>query len=511
MPRLLLRGAKAPWIPVPAESVLTQNVIATNIGNLLFGQSVFRTLSVEGTEVVANSYSSSRPGIDGKYIQRINDGFDGFVVPLANAFRPSFRANLRRLTQVVSNLDMPVTVVGVGSQHPLNGEDEHDHELDDDVKHFMAAVLDRSASVGVRGEDTAAYLKRLGFGDEHVDIIGCPSIFMHGPGPTVRPLSSNFTVDSSLAMSASPGTGQVMTPILLDHAQRFSRFRYIPQNSSDLNTMVWGEPDPQPNDISDLASIDSPLHTNDQIRFPLDPNTWVDYLRDFDFVLGTRIHGTVAGILAGTPTLLIAHDSRTRELADYHQIPYIPFDQVSESTRAEDLYELADYTKFHERQAETFNRFTSFLEKNNLPHIYQPEHQINDFDEKLNAADLPPMVHPILAESDAGRRAVVSRLWWLRQGKKVDNQRLQYAFKPEVVHTKKPVVTPKSVDNRLTKEVAGLKSQLSKTQTQLDKSQKQLAETRKLVDAQAKVIKRLDVPMSKRAKRYAKRIIGRSQ
>src|SRR5699024_8322577 len=117
------------------------------------------------------------------------------------------------------------------------------------------------------------------------------------------------------------------------------------------------------------------------------------------------------------------------------------------------------------------------------------------------------MVHPILAESDAGRRAVVSRLWWLRQGKKVDNHRLHYAFKPEVVHTKKPEITPKSVDKRLTKEVAGLKEQLAKSQKQLDKSQKQLEETRKLVDAQTKVIKRLDVPMSKRAKRYVRRII----
>lgn len=504
MPRLLLRGAKSPWNPVLAESVLTQNVIATNIGNLLFGQSVFRTLSTEGTEIVANSYSSGRPGIDDKYIQRINDEFDGFVVPLANAFRPAFRANLRRLTQVISNLDIPVTVIGVGSQHPLTGEDEPNQDLDDDVQHFMSAVLDRSSSVGVRGEDTAAYLKRLGYGDEHVDVIGCPSIFMHGPHPTVRPIVSKLTEDSALAMSASPGTGKRMTPILHDHAQRFSRFRYIPQNSFDLNTMVWGEPNPRPNDISGLSSIDSPLHTNDQIRFPLDPDTWVEYLRDFDFVLGTRIHGTVAGILAGTPTLLLAHDSRTRELADYHQIPYVPFDQVSESTRAEDLYERADYTKFHERQVETFSRFTSFLDKNNLPHIYQPGQQINDFDEKLQSAALPPMVHPILAESDAGRRAVVSRLWWLRQGKKVDTQRLHYAFKPEVVHTKKSEITPKSVDKRLTREVGDLKEQLAK-------SQKQLEETRKLVDAQTKVIKRLDVPMSKRAKRYAKRIINRAK
>lgn len=511
MPRLLVRAAKSPWTSVLAESVLTQNVIATNIGNLLFGQSVFRALSVEGTEVIANSYNAGRPGIDDRYIQRINDEFDGFVVPLANAFRPSFRRNLSNLTRVVENLNIPVTVVGVGSQHPLSGEGSIDSELDEDVKRFMAAVLDRSATVGVRGQETASYLRRLGFGDEHVEVIGCPSLFMHGPSPVVRSLANQFSEHGSLAMSASPQTGKVMVPIINDHAKRFERFRYIPQNSWDLNTLVWSEANPNPDSISELVATDSLLHRNDQIRFPLDPNTWVDYLRDFDFVVGTRIHGSVAGILAGAPTLLLAHDSRTRELADYHQIPYLPFDKVTEHTRVEDLYELADYTRFHSELPEIFNRFTSFLDKNNLPNIYQQSQKINDFDEKLNATDLPPMVHPVLAETQAGRQAIASRLRWLRQGKKVDNSRLRYAFKPDLPHTKKPQPTPKSVDARITKEVSALKDQLSKSQKQLELTHKRLDETRKLVDSQAKVIKRLDVPMAKRAKRYAKRLVTRSK
>lgn len=529
MSRLLLRGAKSPWVPVTAESVLTQNVLATNIGNLLFGQSVFRALSVEGTEIVTNSYNSERDGIDDKYIQRINDEFDSFVVPLANFFRPSARHNMGNFTRVIEGLNIPVTVVGVGSQHPLNDEGEHDPLLDEAAKRFMSAVLDRSASVGVRGEETAAYLKRIGFGDEHIDIIGCPSIFMHGPNPEVRPLGARLAEAGSLAMSGSPETA-VMAPMIMNHAKRFGRFRYIPQNSWDLDTIAWGEPRSQPDGVSPLVNPDNPLHLNDQIRFPLDPNTWVDYLRDFDFVLGSRVHGSIAGILAGAPTLLLAHDSRTRELANYHQIPYLPIDQVTENTRAEDLYQYADYTKFHSRLGETFDKFTSFLEKNNLSHIHQPEQKINDYDEKLNAADLPPMVHPILAETEAGRREVASRLRWLRQGKKVDSGRLQYAFRPDLPHTKLPEITAKSVGQRLTNEVSTLshrqtetskqlaatrkqqsknRKQLEETRRQLEDSQKQLASTRKLVEAQAKVIKRLDVPMSRRAKRYIKRVINK--
>lgn len=488
MPRVLVRAAKSPWVPVVTESVLTQNVLATNVGNLLFGQSVFRALSVQGTEVVANSYNAGRDGIDDAYIERINNEFDAFVVPLANAFRPSFRKNLANLTKVIEGLDIPVTVVGVGSQHPISGGDAPNDDLDADVKRFMTAVLERSSSVGVRGEETAAYLQRLGFGSDVVDIIGCPSIYMHGPTPTVRQLAPQLNSDDSLAMSSSPATG-VMIPVIRSHAERFKRFRYIPQNSDDLNTMVWAEANRSPNTITELISTDSPLHLNDQIRFPLDPNTWVDYLRDFDFVLGTRIHGSVAGILSGTPTLLIAHDSRTRELAEYHGIPHLSIDKITESTRAEDLYELADYSQFNAKRETNFVRFTQFLSKNDLDHIYQADTTANDFDQRLGEADLPPMVHPILAESSAGRREVVSRVRWLRQGKKVDNRRLRYAFKPDLPHTKKPEVTLKSVSQ----EVKAVKAELAKTQKQLEE--------------QAKLLKRSDVPVSRRAKRFVRRVL----
>ena len=36
------------------------------------------------------------------------------------------------------------------------------------TKRFVAAVLDHSPSIGVRGEFTRDYLRGLGFGDEHV-------------------------------------------------------------------------------------------------------------------------------------------------------------------------------------------------------------------------------------------------------------------------------------------------------------------------------------------------------
>ena len=48
------------------------------------------------------------------------------------------------------------------------------------VQRFVRAVLDHSATIGVRGEFTREYLATLGFGDEHVDVVGCTSLYRDG-------------------------------------------------------------------------------------------------------------------------------------------------------------------------------------------------------------------------------------------------------------------------------------------------------------------------------------------
>lgn len=44
---------------------------------------------------------------------------------------------------------------------------------------------------------------------------------------------------------------------------------------------------------------------------------------DYDFIIGTRIHGCIMGLICNKPSLLIAIDSRTLELAEELNIPYI--------------------------------------------------------------------------------------------------------------------------------------------------------------------------------------------
>lgn len=408
MTDILLRAPKKPWESVSAPDVLKSNLIANNVGNLLFGQSVYRMLSTRGTTVTPDRYASHRTRNASDYAAWINESFDHFVIPLANAFRPAFRPALRRLTKVIQHLSVPVTVIGVGSQHKLDGGTA-DEELGRDVQTFMSAVLDRSASVGVRGERTAAYLETLGFSDAEVDVIGCPSVFINGYPRFVEKTASSLSDHSKIAITVSPYVGK-LNGIVASHTKRYQNLMYIPQNLKDLNMMVWGENRANPKNRWNPTHVAHPLYTEDRMRFPLDPRTWVEYLTDFDFVFGSRIHGSIAGILAGVPTMLLAHDSRTLELAEYHAIPHLKATELTSKTDAKQLYEQTDYTEYNSRVPEIQRTLAEFLEKNGLCHVLNEADGATEFDENLSAADLPDMVTTLYATQREGRAAILDRV-----------------------------------------------------------------------------------------------------
>ena len=117
-----------------------------------------------------------------------------------------------------------------------------------------------------------------------------------------------------------------MGPISLYGAEHYPNLVYMAQNIQTLELMLHGTY-PMGKKGTMLrtgvpVSLKHPLIRQNRVRFFLDPKTWFAHLANYDFSFGTRIHGNIAALLAGTPALLLAHDSRTLELADYHEIPY---------------------------------------------------------------------------------------------------------------------------------------------------------------------------------------------
>jgi hypothetical protein len=489
MTRMLLRSGKDPFTPVVAESTLTQDVFNSNSGNYLFQHAIWKSLATPGTEIVSNGTLSERRSPEPGDAARINDQFDSFVIPLANAFRPDFAKRLEKLTELIKDLTVPVTVIGVGAQAGVAMSTEALSVVNDTVKAFVGAVLDRSASIGVRGEFTRKYLAELGFPESSIDIIGCPSLFLHGPDLSIEKRVPAIAADSRLALNLTPevpGIGAFATT----QAARHPNLTYIGQDAHDLRLLLWGVPFPHVDDDLTPTHMGHPLYQSDRYRLFLDTWTWYDFLATQDFAYGTRFHGNVAALLARTPAMLLAHDSRTLELATYHEMPHRIVSEFTEDIHAAELYDNVDLSAFNKAQPDRFERYVAFLQRNGLEHIWQDGNANPSFDAQVAAASFPPAVKTLVSGDGT---EIASRLQWLRDGIPFDGEQHKQAYKSPYAH-------PPRLD-------AGTRLRL----TEKTASEKLAAQKREIADLEARLLrleKRTLSGLITRAGRLAKRKLG---
>jgi Polysaccharide pyruvyl transferase len=405
MKHLLLRARKDAFDVVSPEDSLVRNTIADNSGNLIFSVAAQRLLATATADVTVDRFV-----IDPGDADRINERYDAYVIPLANAFRPSYEPTLHRLTALIRRLRIPVVVLGVGAQADVHYRTERLRPIEPAVRAFVGAALDHAPSIGVRGELTQSYLEGLGFRD--VEVIGCPSLFIDGrqlrvdkPGPVLAP-------DARVAINVSPYV-TAMGPIVRRHVERYPNLRYIPQDIDTLELLLWGGvgedvPASEPRPIHPAH----PLFRDDRARFFVDPWPWLAYLRTVDFSFGTRIHGNIAALMAGTPAVVLAHDSRTLELARYFAIPHRRIGELPADIDAADLYAEADYTAFNDGHAARFATFAAYLARHGLDHAFAAGETDPPFDTRAAATAYPPAV---TAASRRPPRGVAGRIRRIRR------------------------------------------------------------------------------------------------
>jgi len=457
LPRVLLRAGKDPFTVVSPESSLEDypaGVFGKNVGNLVFSDSMHRILSVPGAEVLPNTFLAEREGVTQPYLDNINDSFDHFVVPLANAFRVSFLPNLDLLTQTIKGLKIPTTVVGVGVSGGGGSLEKDVDEVSDDlkrgVKQFVNAVLDRSATIGVRGENTRRFLNRLGYGDDLVDVIGCPSLYRNGRDLRIEKRAAAITKDSHFSMNVSPYVGY-MGDSSIYHARKYRNMTYIPQDLETLRLLLWAR-NPQKWAAKMPTHVGHPLYEQDRMRFFVDSRTWIDHLATQDFSFGTRIHGNIAALVARTPAVVLVHDTRTQELAEFHEIPFRLVPDLPRNVDAADLYEEADYTAFNNGHNARFENFLSFLKRNGIENVFEEGKANPEYDEAIAALPLPGAVRRI----PAGQEQIAGRLQWMYSQLPPNKNRDAYRFRAPVPHVRpaappQPGILNKSVSRVLKK------------------------------------------------------------
>ena len=115
---------------------------------------------------------------------------------------------------------------------------------------------------------------------------------------------------------------------------------------------------------------------------------WIEHLARYDFVIGTRIHGTILGLQAGVPSVCIAHDSRTLELCQTMKIPYVLAADVPDGIAYDHLvsYFNFDPCEFDRNRRALCRTYVEFLKNNRLNPADWLVNIANGVDERADVA-----------------------------------------------------------------------------------------------------------------------------
>lgn len=414
MKNILFRSKTTPFDIYDPFTFIEYDKCSSNLGNLLYQHSVYKHLSTENQNIVINNNS-----VNTKKVDFINQNYDHFVIPLANAFRPSYAKSLDKLTNFLKGIKIPITVVGIGAQTDHTGNFDNLKSIDNNVREFLSVVLDKGESIGVRGQLTKQYIESLGFKDQ-ADVIGCPSLFTYPHNIFQMEKSKELSGSPKIALNLSATGSQAAFSENLSNFEktfsfnfnRYSDVCYIPQETRSLELLTYGVNRKKGIEHSMLEGpLVERMFNENKVKFFLNSYSWFDYLSQRDMTFGTRLHGCIASLIGGTPAMLFAHDSRTLEIAEHFALPHINLNLHDRIYDAYEIYDLINIEEMKNKYSYNLKNYANFLRKNGLDTIVDNSEKMGLFDQNITTEMKNLMIEPLLMNSNS----IGERLHWLKQ------------------------------------------------------------------------------------------------
>lgn len=325
-----------------------------NSGNALFSEALYRS--------IPNCRRAT---------YQLSDAEDPDVIVVAAANWLSEHADLSWLVKTLEATNLPVVVAGLGAQA---GIDHAIPLLKPATERFVRLVSERSTSISTRGAFTAEVLGR--YGVQNVVVTGCPSLLLAGEAAPNILKASEVEYDGCVIHATRHGTGRVTSAqaylyqqalkheldIILQSEAEVSELDgsaldlTITKNSDDL-PLIYG---------ADLADVRRYLARHAQVYWRVDD--WISAVSRKRFCVGSRVHGSIAALVAGTPSLLLAHDARCVEMAEAMKIPTLQMDAIDtdKDMNIDALLDATDIVAFQQHYSTYLKRFREFFRANGL-------------------------------------------------------------------------------------------------------------------------------------------------
>jgi len=366
--RICFWGAPAHAAP---PGTLAQRLEATgaNTGNLMIGHGLFHALDA--------SHKAYHPGFGAIPPERLHETFDAVFIPASNFVSAS--VDLADQAAYFARAKLPMVCFGLGSQL-LPGQDV---ALRPGTERFLRLLADRTGSIGVRGTFTAEVLWDLGI--RNVSVIGCPSLLSLGPATLDRLVAAR----PSLTKVALGFSNNVRQHALVPDAMRagenalFQRMLgenafYILQNEvAELELLAAMEREDSTAATAAIARIAQRFEVaggrpdvrgflETRLRAFFSVEEWLSCTGTMSAAIGTRFHGNIAALLAGTPALFLVHDMRTLELCELLRVPHLLLDRPYPAEELVERLLAIDYGGFRAQHRRLLMEWRLFLTRNGL-------------------------------------------------------------------------------------------------------------------------------------------------
>lgn len=332
--------------------------LGQNTGNMMFTQSL--TSVLEGAEW--GSFRLNAQDVE---------GHDAIVLAAANWVN-NFD-DFGWLAERLEKTKLPVLLIGVGAQASTADEIP---EVSAGTLRLLSLVRDRSNSISARGTFSCEVLNR--YGVKSARATGCPSLMLMGPEGPSPSLLRDPHFDACCIHATRHGFSRTDEFQTFLYRQAFSRGLDLVLQSevADIHYAVRGQtgedvparaaeilPDIYGAQVEAIATY-LERHGRVFTQYP----DWIAYMRQRSFCFGTRIHGTIAALIAGTPASLIVHDSRTMELAQIMGVPTVRWQDIPSDQDIDipGLYSRPQLGDFVARFANYYSNFLDYMAENDL-------------------------------------------------------------------------------------------------------------------------------------------------
>ncbi|MFC3459224.1 polysaccharide pyruvyl transferase family protein [Massilia haematophila] len=349
------------------DTIRAYQLVGDNTGNLAFCYAISRLLG--------GGLKSKLWHMPSAEISRTGDVG---VLTLANQLGP--HADLGFLVNNFRKLECRLVGIGLGAQA---GNLQQEVDIPAGTLDWIREIQERSPTaapnIAMRGEFSRRSLERYGLADKTV-ALGCPTLFISPEVKLGKTIAERFTGNpQNIAVTAGHQRWGHLARLEASLVQLMgaNKGAYICQSPLEMVQIGRGEAKWITQEQRDLCrnyacpqlSDEEFTKWTEQHAFSFfSAAAWLEFVRRFDFVIGTRIHGVMLALQAGIPGLCIAHDSRTKELCETMKVPHVAASEVIGGIRRDELPRLFrfDPDEFDANRARLAGEYYKFFQNNRL-------------------------------------------------------------------------------------------------------------------------------------------------